>query len=111
VRRRATTRAHTLRAATDAVRYVRYPASVRRRCGWQAPASPRDPGVGVLVRLPDLLPTQADLVPIGALAPAELEKIDCVLLAHATPRRQKMATVIARMMRELADQLPKNPFV
>jgi hypothetical protein len=62
-------------------------------------------------RLPDLLPTQADLVPIGALAPAELEEIDRVLLAHATSRRQKMAMVIAQTMRELADRLPKIPFV
>jgi hypothetical protein len=71
-----------------------------------------EPGDGAQdERLPDLLPTQADLVPIGALAPAELEEIDRVPLAHATPRRQKMAMVVAQTMRKLADRLPKIPFV
>ena len=46
-----------------------------------------------------------------SLKPAELQRIDTVLLSHTTDRRKKVAMVVVETMRELSGEFPNLPDV
>ena len=60
---------------------------------------------------PDLLPSDAYLARIGALAPSELEEIDRALQAAASEHFQSVAVLVATAMAKVSERLPSIPDV